>query len=101
MTTITIATTQTTETVPSDRLAIGVHAFERLYGARYRGQAMPSELHIAESDPDFATLDALDDDLRDRAVAAEQLVASGRGYVLLPGEGVDGCDCWALATITD
>lgn len=99
MTTITITATNTTETIPADRLAIGVPAFERLYGQRYTGQAVPAELHIVESDPDFATLDALDDDLRDRAVTVGQLAASGRGYVLLPGEGVDGCDCWALATI--
>lgn len=101
MTTITLATTNTPEAVPADRLAIGVPAFERRFQRAFGAVAIPSELHITTGQPDSDVLDAFDDELRDHAITVETLVASGRGYVLLPGGGVDGCDVWALATIAD
>jgi hypothetical protein len=101
MTTITLAATHTSETIPADRLAIGVPAFERRYQRAFGAVAIPSELHVTMGQPDSDELDAFDDELRAHAVTVETLVASGRGYVLLPGSGVDGCDVWALATITD
>ena len=43
-------------------------------------------------------IDALDDLLRDRAQAAGEF--EGREcWTLLPGEGIDGCDVWARATV--
>lgn len=102
MTTITLAATRTTETLPADRLAIGAPAFERRFQRAFGPVSIPSELHIVTDGTEEAeTLDAFDDELRDHAVTVEALIASGRGYVLLPGEGVDGCDVWALAEITD
>lgn len=101
MTTITITSTRTTETVADDTIAIGYHAFARLYGERYRGEALPTELHITEGQPESEEVDALDDDLRAYGVAVSSLVASGRGYVMLKGQGVDGCDVWALADIAE
>lgn len=101
MTTITLAATNTTDTLPADRLAIGVPAFERRFQRAFGAVAIPSELHITTGQPDSDELDAFDDELRDHAVTVEALIASGRGYVLLPGGGVDGCDVWALAEITD
>lgn len=99
---ITIAATHTSESIPADRLAIGVPAFERRFQRAFGAVAIPSELHIVTDGTDEAeALDAFDSTLRDHAVTVETLVASGRGYVLLPGGGVDGCDVWALATITD
>lgn len=97
---VTISTTGTTQTVDSDRFAIGVHAFERLYrqSDAAEGVATPEELHITTGYEDSAALDALDDELRDRALTVSSFAAS-RAYVLFPGEGVDGCDVWALCDV--
>ena len=99
MYTITLAATNTSESIPADRLAIGVPAFERRFQRAFGAVAIPSELHVTTGQPDSDEIDAFDDDLRDHSVTVETLVASGRGYVLLPGGGVDGCDVWALATV--
>ena len=99
MTTITIASTGTTETIADDTLAIGCHAFARIYGETYRGAELPQELHITENQPESEEVDAIDDDLRARGIAVSSLAASGRGYVLFVGQGVDGCDVWALCDI--
>ena len=101
--TITLRTSQADgveATVPPTRLALGYHAFARLTQGRFGAETV-TELHIDPQAPDADELDALDDDLRDHAVTVSALVPSGRGYVLLPGEGVDGCDVWALCDIAD
>lgn len=83
--------------IPADRLALGYHAFRRIWSQETQRPDIecPEELHIVRGD---AELDALDDELRARSLAASQVIpGAGRGYVLLVGEGVDGCDVWALA----
>lgn len=101
-TTVTISTTGTTENVDSERYAIGVHAFERLYrqsdACPRSGAEIPEELHIAAGYEDSDALDALDDELRDRALTVSSFTAS-RAYVLFPGQGVDGSDVWALCDV--
>jgi hypothetical protein len=99
--TVTLRTSQASgiaTTVPTTRLALGYHAFARLTREHF-GAETPTELHIDTSAPDAAELDALDDELRDRAVTVADLASAGRGFVLLTGEGVDGCDVWALCDI--
>lgn len=83
-----ISSTGTTETLPADTLAMGAAAFRSLWGQTFRGEECPEEVH--DVDPSG--------DVLPRAVTVSSIAAGGTGYVLLAGQGVDGCDVWALVT---
>ncbi len=85
--------------VPSDRCAVSPSVFSaRLathLGAEWAGI---EEVAIDRCDDSFDALDALDDDLRDRSGPVSDFIGES-AWVLLTGEGDNGCDVWALATV--
>lgn len=97
---VSLRATGTDEYVPTDRLAVGTATFDRLCRESADGGlagygAPDAELHILRGDDD---LDALDDLLRDAA----QTVGAFDGrdaWVLLPRQGVDGCDVWTRGRV--
>ena len=97
---VTLSSTGTTETIPGDRPAIGASALRALWGRTFRGEECPEEIHDVDPSGDSG-IPAFLADVADRAVTLSTVAVGGTGYVLLPGGGVDGCDCWALATITE
>ena len=97
---VTLSSTGTTETIPGDRPAIGASALRAMWGRTFRGEECPEEIHDVDPSGD-SDIPAFLADVADRAVTLSTVAAGGTGYVLLPGGGVDGCDCWALATITE
>ena len=101
-TTITLDCTIRTVIVDSDRMAVGHATFGNLCRAAGMGDlAVLSQVHIDRADDDFAALDALDDSLRDRARAAGDFAVGERVWLLLPGEGFNGCAVWARGTIDE
>ena len=97
---VSLRATGTDEYVPTDRLAVAPATFDRLCRESADGGlagcgAPDAELHILRGDDD---LDALDDLLRD---AAQTVAAFGGrdAWVLLPRQGVDGCDVWARGRV--
>ena len=97
---VTLSSTGTTETIPGDRPAIGAAALRAMWGRTFRGEECPEEIHDVDPSGDSG-IPAFLADVADRAVTLSTVAIGGQGYVLLPGEGVDGADCWALATITE
>lgn len=96
--TATISSTGTTETLSGDTLAMGAAAFRSLWGQTFRGEECPEEVHAVDPSGDSGIPAFLADDVLPRAVTVSSIAAGGTGYVLLAGQGVDGCDVWALVT---
>lgn len=95
---VTIASTGTNQGLPADRMAVSTAVFARLCREAGLRGGSPEELHITSDGDDAATLDALDDELRDRA----QTVSAFEGdecVALFTGEGIGGCDVWARCSV--
>ena len=100
--TVTIRTTNTTATVPANRLALHPAVFARLCAesSHPAGLGVLDELHITTTTDDAAELDALDDAFRARAQTVGDF--AGRDCVaLFSGEGIDGCDVWARCDVEE
>lgn len=100
MSTVTIRSTGTTETIPADRAAIGASAFRAMWQRAFGGEECPEELHAVDPTGDSG-VPAFLADVAERAVTLSTVAIGGTGYVLLPGEGVDGSDCWALCEVVE
>ncbi len=98
--TVTIAATDTTESIPGDRPAIGAAALRAMWGRAFRGEGCPFEIHDVDLTGDSG-IPAFLAGVTDRAVTLSTVAIGGQGYVLLPGEGVDGSDCWAHITVPE
>lgn len=99
--TITLTATQTTETIPANRFAVAPAVFSRLCRestACGGNLGVLDQLHITTDSDDANDLDALDDLLRERAQTVGEF-ASGECVVLLPKQGIDGCDVWARCAV--
>ena len=97
---VSIRATGTDEYVPANRLAVAPAVFDRLCRESAdeglsSGAPGCDELHITKGDD---ALDALDDSLRDRAQTVGAF-DGGECWVLLPGQGIDGCDSWGRAKV--
>lgn len=92
---VTVAATRTSEHLPANRLAVSTPVFDRLFREHLVTTASCEELHVTKGDD---TLDALDDDLRDRAQTVGEFVGA-ECFALFTGRGIDGCDVWALVTV--
>lgn len=97
---VTLSSTGTTETIPGDRPAIGAAALRVMWSRTFRGEECPEEIHDVDPSGDSG-IPAFLADVADRAVTLSTVAIGGQGYVLLPGEGVDGVDCWAHVTIEE
>lgn len=98
---VTLAATRTDEHIPANRLAVAPAVFARLCreSAACGGNlGAPDQLHITADSDDAAELDALDDDLRDRAQTVGEFVGA-ECVALFPGQGTDGCDVWARCSV--
>jgi hypothetical protein len=94
---VTIASTGTDQGLPADRMAVNPAVFARL--CREAGlRDAHDELHITAYGDDAATLDALDDELRDRAQAVAEF-SGDECVALFTGEGIGGCDVWARCRV--
>lgn len=100
MTTFTaiLSSTGTTETLSGNTLAMGAAAFRSLWGQTFRGEECPDEVHDVDPSGDSGIPAFLADDVLPRAVTVSTIAAGGTGYALMEGQGVDGCDVWALVT---
>lgn len=96
--TATLSSTGTTETLSGDTLAIGAAAFRSLWQRAFGGAECPEEIHDVDPSGDSGIPAFLADDVLPRAVTVSSIAAGGTGYALLAGQGVDGCDVWALVT---
>lgn len=94
---VTVAATRTSEHLPANRLAVSTPVFDRLFREHLITAASCEELHVTKGDD---TLDALDDDLRDRAQTVGEFVG-GECFALLTGQGIDGCDVWARVRVEE
>ena len=99
MTTAIAITSPVNATIPADRLAVSVAAFERL-ATEHLGA-----LRVPQTDLEIdAETDALDDALRVVARASVTLLGEGRGaWVLLSGrsQGTPGADRWIRVEASD
>lgn len=93
-----LSSTGTTETLSGDTLAMGAAAFRSLWGQTFRGEECPEEVHDVDPSGDSGIPAFLADDVLPRAVTVSTIAAGGTGYVLMEGQGVDGCEVWALVT---
>lgn len=98
--TVTIAATDTTESIPGDRPAIGAAALRAMWQRAFRGEECPFEIHDVDPTGESG-VPAFLADVAGRATTLSMVAIGGQGYVLLPGEGVDGSDCWAHITVPE
>ena len=102
--TFSFTATPTTETIPANRFAVAPAVFSRLCRestACGGNLGTPDQLHITTDSDDADDLDALDDLLRERAHAIGEFTVGTEVVVLLPKQGVDGCDVWARCTVRE
>ena len=97
---VTITATDTTESIPGDRPAIGASALRAMWGRAFRGEECPVEIHDVDPTGESG-VPAFLADVAGRATTLSMVAIGGQGYVLLPGEGVDGSDCWAHITVPE
>jgi len=95
---VTITATGTAETIPGDRPAIGAAALRAMWSRTFRGEECPVEIHDVDPTGDSG-IPAFLADVAAHATTLSAVAIGGQGFVLLPGEGVDGADCWAHVTI--
>jgi hypothetical protein len=98
--TVTFDATFGTATIPANRLAVAPAVFVRLARETEHPAGIDGidQVHITTGTDDADLLDAFDDAVRARAQTVGEFDGA-ECFVLCPGEGIDGCDVWARASV--